>query len=192
MNVILSLFNRSSSTIIEKKFAIKISIMQCIIFLWQRAQRCVCNCVIIVQCKLYNNMCPVCVVPRFGQTPPLISGTVELGGHWGSICPGLVCLSTCRWGLESSTTGLSASWQIGQNKSHFEHLRKEAAKREIAVRKIRVRKEKEKYQRVSWRVRVTYHIWWLIPASWCFPFVTESTRIYELLHSYKSWLWSFR
>lgn len=128
-----------------------------------------------------------------GQTRPLISGTVDLGGHWGSICPGLEWLSTCWWDWESSTTGLSAHCQTGQNKFLFKPLREEAAKRTIAVRKIRVRKEKgKKYQRASWCVRATYHIWWLIPASWRSPFVTKSTRIYELLHTYKSWLWSFR
>ena len=69
-------------------------------------------------------MCRVCVIPRFGQTPPLISWSVDLEGHWGSICPGVDRLSACRWGLESSTTGLSASWQTGQNKACFKDLRK--------------------------------------------------------------------
>lgn len=85
-------------------------------------------------------MCCLCVIPRFGQTPPLISETVDLERHRGSICPGVDCLSACRRGLESSTTGLSASWQTGQNKARFKHLSMGAAKREIAGRKMRVRK----------------------------------------------------
>lgn len=152
-----------------KKFAIKIKCMQCIIFLWQEAQRCVC----LLLLKTNNKMCAACVLLA-ALVKQLLSGSADLGVHWGSICPAVSvvsvvdCLSSCRWDLKSSTTDLSAVWQTSQDEERFKHQKKGTAKREIAGRKIRARKmekAEEKYLRARWSVGVTCHIWWPTPSS---------------------------
>lgn len=90
-------------------------------------------------------MCYVCVILRFGQTPPLISGTVDLERHSGSICFGVDCLSACRWAPESSATGLSAIWQTGQKKRPIlSTWERGAARGEIAGRENESEKDREK------------------------------------------------
>lgn len=63
---------------------------------------------------MWNKIC----APRSVQTPPLISGTVDLEEHRGSICPGLDCLSPA-----------DEVWSHQPYRPVFKHQKKGAAER---------------------------------------------------------------
>lgn len=100
MNVTLSPSIRSSSRFYTGIVPLKLDL--CNAFFCGKGHRVVCVCVCGVgKCRI-KYVLLVCY-SRFGQTPPLISGSVDLEGHCGFICPGVDCLSNCRIGLESTT-----------------------------------------------------------------------------------------